>query len=105
MPFVDEHSESPFWGMWGAPKRFTLNGVATPRGMAVTSAASVLSDREKTDLIAVARGLPETWAVQVLPPHGQLAITPLAGRPVHHRCYTASLGWRAIRHENGSAVR
>jgi len=35
-------------------------------------------------------GLPDTWCVQVLPPRGQLAITPLSERERATLCWLAS---------------
>lgn len=82
-------------------KRLTLNGVATRGEATAPSAARHLDLFEAEQLKAIALALPDSWAVQILPPFGQLAITPLASRRVHHRCWTASRRWRAIRHENG----
>jgi hypothetical protein len=70
-------------------------------GKAVASVASVLRAGEVADLVAIALSLPEDWCVQVLPPHGQLSVTPLTTRRTHHRCWTAARRWGAIRRESG----
>ena len=87
---------------WSAASiRITIKSVAPPGEGTVPSAARVLKAVEVAQLASIARALPSSWCVQLLPPHGQLSITPLRGRPVHHRCFTAAAEWGAVRHEKG----
>jgi len=87
--------------MKDSPNGVTLKGVAATPGNGRPSAARALKPFEVAELVAIARGLPETWCVQILPPEGQLAIVPVAGRRSHHRCFSASRHWGAVIHENG----
>jgi len=64
--------------------------VAPPWGRLSPSVARPLSPSEAADVKATALGLPESWCVQVLPPHGQLAITPLGERERATLCWVAS---------------
>jgi hypothetical protein len=63
------------------------------------SVARSLEPSEAADIAAVAKGLPPTWCVQLLPPHGQMAIVPLASRVRSPRIWTAAPAWGVIRHE------
>lgn len=60
------------------------------RGEISASAASSLSSSEAYDLKVLALALPESWAVQIEPPYGQLALVPLSSRRRYHRCWVAS---------------
>lgn len=60
------------------------------RGDISPSVARALSDLERECLAAIALALPASWVVTVEPPHGQLAITPVAERHRFHRCWVAS---------------
>jgi hypothetical protein len=39
---------------------------------------------ERSELEALAAGLPEGWCVVLVPPHGQVSITPIAGNHWYH---------------------
>jgi hypothetical protein len=54
------------------------------------SVARSLSALEAEGIIATAKGLPPSWCVQILPPHGQISISPLAERARHTYCWVAS---------------
>jgi hypothetical protein len=60
------------------------------RGGNSPSVARALSELEAECLAAIALALPASWVVSVEPPHGQLAITPVAERHRFHRCWVAS---------------
>lgn len=91
--------DPPRWGMVLTANQPKLKSAVTPREGSVPSVARGLQKSESDQLIAIAKGLPETWCVQILPPYGQLAIGPLADRQLYVRTHTASLAWRAIRRE------
>jgi hypothetical protein len=65
------------------------------------SVARPLSPHEADQLGTIALGLPESWVVQILPPFGQLGISPAGERLVRHRCHTAWASRRVITRENG----
>lgn len=60
------------------------------------SVARALSDLERECLAAIALALPASWVVTIEPPHGQIAITPVAERNRFHRCWVASGSQRRI---------
>lgn len=60
------------------------------------SVARALSDLEKECLAAIALALPASWVVTIEPPHGQVAIVPVAERHRFHRCWVASGDQRRI---------
>jgi hypothetical protein len=70
-------------------RRTKLKSVATV-GEGCPSAARSLSALEADQIIATARGLPPSWCVQILAPHGQISICPLPERAVHTYCWVAS---------------
>ncbi len=71
------------------------------RGEPVASAASVLDDREVSDLIALARALPDGWVVQITPPHGQLVMLPRRYAHAFHRCVIADRELSLVYHADG----
>jgi hypothetical protein len=46
---------------------------------------------EREQLKSVACALPDSWVVSMEPPHGQLAISPIAERRRYHRCWVGSV--------------
>lgn len=56
-------------------------------------------------LAALALALPASWVVCVEPPHGQIAITPVAERHRFHRCWVADGHQRRIFRDDGRPVR
>lgn len=74
-------------------------------GEASPSVARALSDLEKECLAAIALALPASWVVSVEPPHGQVAITPVAERNRFHRCWVASGHQRRIWRDDGLNLR
>jgi hypothetical protein len=74
--------------------------VASPAGD-IPSAARALSGPERDSLIAIAKGLPDTWAVALEPPHGQVAIVPLACRRKFHRCWVAAPAFQKLFRDDG----
>ena len=48
---------------------------------------------------AVAEGLPASWCVQLIPPHGQLAIAPFSTRTRYVRCWVGSVALGRLFHE------
>lgn len=74
-----------------------------PRGENCPSAARALSVTEAAEIIATARTIPLSWVLTVEPPYGQLSLSPIAERPVRHRCFIASPSWGSIRRDNGLA--
>lgn len=78
-----------------------INRVSGRRGEISPSAARALSDPEREALIDLAKSLPDTWAVQLEPPHGQVAIVPLACRRRFHGCWIAAARYRRLVRDNG----
>jgi len=70
-----------------------IKSVATEWGRQSSSAARSLSPSEGVDLATIAQALPDDWCVQLVPPHGQVAIGPYASRYRFVRCW---LGARAV---------
>lgn len=64
------------------------------------SVARALSALEQECLAAIALALPASWVVTIEPPHGQVAITPVAERNRFHRCWVASGSQRRIYRDN-----
>jgi hypothetical protein len=83
-------------GIDNARERLTIKPIVATWAGHRPSAARALSSFEAEQLAATARALPEDWVVVVEPPHGQLAITPNAGRHGFHRCWVASGALRRI---------
>jgi hypothetical protein len=77
--------------------------MGTQEGEGNPSVARRLSDLECAQLREIALALPTDWVVQILPPHGQLAICPAWQRRIHHRCWTASVRTMTIFREDGRA--
>lgn len=73
-----------------------IESIAHVREAASASVARALSDLEAECLAAIALALPASWVVTVEPPHGQIAITPVAERNRFHRCWVASGSQRRI---------
>jgi hypothetical protein len=75
------------------------------RGETSPSVARALSDLEKESLAAIALALPASWVVTVEPPHGQIAITPVAERHRFHRSWVASGSQRRIYRDDALGLR
>lgn len=63
--------------------------MAPPRQSISPSVARSLDAGEVSELAATAKALPDGWVVAVLPPHGQLTITPREQLRAYHRCHVA----------------
>jgi len=57
---------------------------------AVSPAGRGLQAREASDLATLAKALPESWAVQLEPPYGQVSIGPFEERRRYVRCWVAA---------------
>lgn len=75
-----------------------------PRGENCPSVARALTGSEADQIIATARAIPLSWVLTIEPPYGQLSLSPIAERPVRHRCFIASPSWGSIRRDNGLAA-
>lgn len=69
------------------------------------SVARALSDLERECLAAIALSLPASWVVTIEPPHGQVAITPVAERHRFHRCWVASGSQRRVFRDDALRIR
>lgn len=78
-----------------------IEPVAATWGEHSPSVARALSRSDVADLAAIANGLPESWVVTIEPPHGQLAIVPIAQRRRYHRAYVASRKLGRIYRDSG----
>lgn len=93
---VGARSKIPLTGDALASIDRKIESIAHVREAASASVARALSDLEAECLAAIALALPASWVVTIEPPHGQVAITPVAERSRFHRCWVASGSQRRI---------